>query len=81
LREDDEYHKRVLRERFEGVHEWRYWSNGNVNLITDLSKKINEIKINDIVQTLNWFNKVVMIIKGIKRVICIVNNMVFTNKN
>lgn len=55
--------------------------NGTVNLITGNSKKIHEINVDDHVQTLNGFNKVVKVFKSNKLGICTVNNVILTNRH
>jgi hypothetical protein len=55
--------------------------NGNVKLINGETKKISEIILNDVVQTANGFNKVVLVTNGTKKSICVVNNVVLTNRH
>ncbi len=55
--------------------------NGNVKLMNGESKKISEINVGDAVETVNGFNTVVLVKTGTKHNLCVVNNVVITNRH
>jgi len=55
--------------------------NGNVKLMNGESKKISEINVGDAVETVNGFNTVVLVKTGKKHNLCVVNNVVITNRH